>query len=178
MSATPEVWLRGPLANVPPLLQPVAHSLHQSLEEVRALAAFTTRTQLWTEPGDAPTAGFHLQHAAGSLDRLTTYARGEQLSRAQLDDLARETALDSSRMEPAALANAFAHVVERALEQIAATDANTLLHARDVGRGKLPSTVIGLLVHAAEHTQRHIGQLTTTLTIVRRRSTAPTPRDA
>ncbi len=178
MTALPEVWLRGPLPDIPALLQPVAHSLLQSLEEVRALVATTTHAQLWTEPGDAPAAGFHLLHAAGSLDRLITYARGEMLSRAQLDNLARERALDTSDVLPEVLTAAFAATVERALAQLAATDANTLLESRAVGRGRLPSTVIGLLVHAAEHTQRHVGQLTSTLSIVKGRTPAPGSHDA
>jgi len=42
----------------------------------------------------------------------------------------------------------------------------TLTDARAVGRQRLPSTVIGLLVHAAEHTTRHAGQIITTAKIV------------
>lgn len=168
MSERPEVWLRGPLVDVPAMLQPVAHSLMQSTEEVRHHLREATRNDLWTEPGDAPSAGFHLQHASGSLDRLFTYARGEQLSRAQLDALARESALagDGTVDE---LVIKFIAAVERALAQLRETDVTTLLDAREVGRGRLPSTVLGLLVHAAEHTQRHVGQLTTTIKIVQSR---------
>ena len=161
----PEVWLRGPLPDVAPLLQPVAHSLMQSAEEVRHHLANATRDELWTAPGSAPSAGYHLRHATGSLDRLFTYARGEQLSRAQLDALTRESALagDATVDE---LVIAFIAAVERALAQLRATDDARLLDAREVGRGRLPSTALGLLFHAAEHTQRHVGQLVTTIRIV------------
>lgn len=161
----PEVWLRGALPDVPPLLQPVAHSLMQSAEDIRRHLKDATRDELWTEPGNAPSAGFHLQHACGSLDRLFTYARGEQLNRAQLDALARESALagDASVDE---LVIAFIAAVERALAQLRATQESRVLDAREVGRGRLPSTVLGLLFHAAEHTQRHVGQVVTTIKIV------------
>jgi uncharacterized damage-inducible protein DinB len=164
----PEVWLRGALPDVPPLLQPVAHSLLQSAEEVRRHLANATRDELWTEPGNSPSAGYHLQHAAGSLDRLFTYARGEQLNRAQLDVLARESALagDATVDE---LVIAFIAAVERSLAQLRRTEESRVLDAREVGRGRLPSTVIGLLFHAAEHTQRHVGQVVTTIKIVQSR---------
>jgi uncharacterized damage-inducible protein DinB len=164
----PEVWLRGALPDVPPLLQPVAHSLLQSAEEVRRHLANATRDELWTEPGNSPSAGYHLQHAAGSLDRLFTYARGEQLNRAQLDVFARESALagDATVDE---LVIAFIAAVERSLAQLRRTEESRVLDAREVGRGRLPSTVIGLLFHAAEHTQRHVGQVVTTIKIVQSR---------
>src|SRR4030095_11409580 len=81
--STPEVWLRGPLPDIPPLLQPVAHALLQAREEVEALMSDFEEELLWTRPGGVASAGFHLRHLAGVLDRLFTYARGEQLSAAQ-----------------------------------------------------------------------------------------------
>jgi hypothetical protein len=161
----PEVWLRGPLPDIPALLQPVAHSLLQSAEEVRRQLRSATRDHLWTSPGNAPTAGYHLRHASGSLDRLFTYARGEQLTRAQLDVLARESS-QAAEGGVNELVIEFIAAVERALVQLRASDAARLLDPREVGRGRLPSTMLGLLFHAAEHTQRHVGQLTTTIRIV------------
>ncbi|MEO7457419.1 MAG: DinB family protein [Gemmatimonadaceae bacterium] len=152
---------------MPPLLQPVAHSLMQSAEEVRHHMRNATHDELWTAPGRTTSAGYHLQHAAGSLDRLFTYARGEQLSRAQLDLLARETHTGDGTVDE--LVIAFIAAVERSLAQLRATDDTRLLDAREVGRGRLPSTTLGLLVHAAEHTQRHVGQLVTILRIVQGR---------
>ncbi|MGH8637538.1 MAG: DinB family protein, partial [Burkholderiales bacterium] len=89
-----EVWLRGPIAGVPALLQPVAHSLLQCREELSAALAALTPEQIWTQPGGAASVGFHVRHAAGSLDRLFTYARGEALSPAQRAALAIETQPD------------------------------------------------------------------------------------
>jgi len=163
----PEVWLRGALPDVPPLLQPVAHSLLQSREEVRAAVATLTPAQLWARPGGAASAGFHVRHAAGSIDRLLTYARGEQLSDAQRASLVAEGAPDLAADASARLAAEFDAAIARALQQVQVTPASTLLEPRDVGRARLPSTVLGLLVHAAEHTQRHVGQLVTTARIVR-----------
>jgi uncharacterized damage-inducible protein DinB len=110
--------------------------------------------------------GFHVRHAAGSLDRLFTYARGEGLSAEQRAFLASEADPGSPEAPAAALALAFERQVDRALAQLRATPESTLLEPRGVGRLQLPSTVLGLLVHAAEHTQRHVGQIITTARIV------------
>lgn len=160
-----EAWLRGPVAGVPPLLQPVAHALVQARDEVRALAADLPADALWTRPGGAASAGFHLQHLTGVLGRLLTYARGEALSDAQLTALAAEGVPDAA-LTPAGLADAVDRQVEAALAQLRRTDAATLPDARPVGRERLPSTVIGLLVHAAEHMTRHVGQLLVTVRVV------------
>jgi hypothetical protein len=162
----PEVWLRGALPDVPPLLQPVAHSLLQSREEVRATLPGLTPAQLSARPGGAAAVGFHARHAAGSIDRLLTYARGEPLSASQLASLAVEGEPDVDTHAAARLVAMFDATIERALLQVRGTDASTLLESRGVGRARLPSTVLGLLFHAAEHTQRHVGQLMTTARVV------------
>lgn len=163
----PEVWLRGALPGVPPLLQPVAHSLLQCREEVRGSLGGLMPAELWARPGGAASAGFHARHAAGSLDRLLTYARGEQLSTAQRDALDAEGAPDLAADAASRLVASFDEAIDRALRQVRDTAEHRLLEARAVGRAQLPSTVIGLLFHAAEHTQRHCGQLATTVKIVR-----------
>lgn len=167
MSPLPEVWLRGPIEGVPPLLQPVAHGLQQCREEITALLADLTSEQIWMTPGGAASIGFHVRHAAGSLDRLFTYARGERLSADQRAALAAEIHPDLAPNAGARLAAAFEEAVERALAQLRATDPARLLDARGVGRAQLPSTVLGLLFHAAEHTQRHAGQAATTAKLAR-----------
>ena len=161
----PEVWLRGPIDGVPALLQPVAHALLQAREDVAALAGELPAARLWDRPGGAASAGFHLQHLAGVLDRMLTYARGEPLSDAQFAALAAEGVPDDA-LTPATLAGAFARVVDAALDQLRRTDPATLADARPVGRQHLPSTVVGTLVHAAEHAQRHVGQLLVTVRVV------------
>jgi hypothetical protein len=163
----PEVWLRGPVEHVAPLLQPVVHGLMQCRLEVQATLPTLSPSQLWLRPGGAASAGYHVRHAIGSLDRLLTYARGEQLSESQLKSLRREAVPDERDGIQAALVAEFEAAVERALIQVRSTDPSTLPDAREVGRARLPSTVIGLLFHAAEHTQRHVGQLVTTAKIVR-----------
>lgn len=170
-SSLQEVWLRGPLPDVTPLLQPVAHALLQARDEVNALMHDFPETRLWIRPtgrsGESlASVGFHLQHLTGVLDRLFTYARGETLSPAQLTALAAE----GNPVEPSPsvgeLVEQFESQVERALAQLRTTDGRTLTEIRGVGRAQIPSTVIGLLVHAAEHTMRHLGQLLVTARLV------------
>ena len=163
----PEVWLRGPVEDVTPMLQPVAHGLLQCRLEGHPTVPSLTPAQLWTRPGGAASAGYHVRHAVGSLDRLLTYARGMQLSRDQMTALRAEGDTDERDDITHALVAEFDGAVDRALAQVRATDPTSLLEPREVGRGRLPSTVIGLLFHAAEHTQRHVGQLVTTAKIVK-----------
>jgi uncharacterized damage-inducible protein DinB len=166
-TSTPEVWLRGPVPGIPPLLQPVAHALLQAREEVDALVVAFPPSLLWERPGGVASVGFHLQHLRGVLDRLFTYARGAALSEAQRAALAAEGAPGAEGSDATALQASFAAQVERALEQLRDTDEHTLVEPRAVGRAGLPSTVLGLLVHAAEHTQRHVGQLLVTVRVLR-----------
>jgi hypothetical protein len=163
----PEPWLRGAVPGVPPLLQPVAHALLQAVEDVRRVVPPLGGEALWARPGGAASVGFHVRHAAGSLDRLFTYARGETLSEAQRAALARETApAEQGTASAAELVAAFEAQVERALAQLRETPEDRLTERREVGRARLPSTVLGLLFHAAEHTQRHVGQTITTAKVV------------
>lgn len=162
----PEVWLRGPIPGIAPLLQPVAHSLLQCRAEVCAALPGLSSDQLCASVGGAASASYHVRHAAGSLDRLLTYARAESLSREQLVALRAEDEPDAS-LSPDELVSMFDSAVAGALAQVAATSEASLTELRLVGRVQLPSTVIGLLFHAAEHTQRHVGQLVTTVRIVR-----------
>ncbi|MEI7581998.1 DinB family protein [Runella sp.] len=167
LSETREVWLRGPLPNIPPLLQPVAHALLQAREEVETLGHNFPENQLWTRPAGMASAGFHLQHLTGVLDRLLTYARGESLNAAQLQWLANEGKSQEGADSFEALFQLFSKQIDKALNQIQHTDEGTLTEIRGVGRAQIPSTVLGLLFHAAEHTQRHVGQLIVTVGICR-----------
>ena len=161
-----EVWLRGPVMGIPPLLQPVAHALLQAREEVAGILQDFPPEKLLENPAGLASVGFHLQHLSGVLDRLFTYARGEQLSKLQLEYLAGEgKSLDHETVP--GLVQRFADGVDEALDQLWRTDEATLTDNRSVGRANLPSTVLGLLFHAAEHTQRHVGQLLVTAKVVR-----------
>jgi uncharacterized damage-inducible protein DinB len=161
----PEVWLRGPVPGIPALLQPVAHALLQAREEIAGVMTGFPADLLWTRPGGVASVGFHLQHLSGVVDRLFTYARGEQLSNAQRAALALETEPGDARPDIDHLLERFRLQVDAALQQLERTDPAELTQPREVGRARLPSTVLGLLVHAAEHTQRHAGQLLVTARI-------------
>lgn len=163
----PEPWLRGPVAGVPPLLQPAAHALLMAIEDVEAAVDGLGEDQLWAEPGGAASIGFHLAHLAGSTDRLLTYARGESLDEEQRAALARERTLQEARPSLASLRSGWRAAVDAALAQLAATPEASLLERREVGRARLPSTVLGLIFHAAEHAARHTGQVVTTAKLVR-----------
>lgn len=164
--SNPEAWLRGPLEGVPTQLQPVAHALVQALEDVERAAAPLTPEELRARPGGAASAGFHLRHLAGSTDRLLAYARGEQLSPEQLASLRAEEDESAGAGADELLAEVRA-AVERALAQLRATPEATLDEPREVGRGRLPSSVRGLLYHVGEHTARHAGQVVTVARVVR-----------
>jgi hypothetical protein len=160
----PEVWLRGPVPGFEPLLMPAVHALLQAREDLERMAAGAATEELWQAPGSAAAAGYHLKHLAGSLDRLLTYARGESLSETQRRILAEE---GTPGAPASALVSAACSAIDRALEQLRHTPSATLLETREVGRARLPATVLGLIFHAAEHTTRHTGQLITTLKVVR-----------
>jgi uncharacterized damage-inducible protein DinB len=166
-SNLPEPWLRGPVPAVPALLQPAAHAFIMSREDVSAAAADLTVEQLWSEPGGIASVGFHLTHLTGSTDRLLTYARGEMLSETQRRTLARERTLTTERPGLADLVAEWHDMVERAIAQLSSTSDATLLEPRHVGRQQLPSTVLGLMFHAAEHASRHTGQVVTTAKLIR-----------
>lgn len=167
MSKQPEVWLRGPLDNMPALLQPVAHALLQAREEINALMLDFPDELLWEKVAGMASPGFHLRHLSGVLDRLFAYVRGEQLSEQQLELLAAEGKLLTGSNIAAKLVKQFNKRVDASLKQLSETDETVLTQYRAVGRGKLPSTVMGLYVHAAEHTMRHTGQLLVTVKVLR-----------
>ena len=123
--------------------------------------------QRWLRPGGVTSIGFHLLHLAGSTDRLLTYARGEALSGSQRASLADEQSMGEPFPSLEVLLAAWNRIVERALVQLAETPDAMLDVPRTIGRAELPSTVRGLLFHAAEHAQRHAGQVVTTARLIR-----------
>ncbi|MFN8356040.1 MAG: DinB family protein [Spirosomataceae bacterium] len=161
-----EVWMRGAIPQIPTLLQPVAHAILQAQEEVNALLETVPDTLLWVRPSNVASIGFHLQHLSGVLDRLFTYARGEALSEAQLADLTLESIDYQDDVSVSNLIVRFNHQLEKALDQLKNTPEETLTETRYLGRKKIPTTQLGLLFHAAEHTQRHLGQLLVTIRVL------------
>ena len=106
---------------------------------------------------------FHLRHIARSLDRLLTYAEGQSLTNEQLAQLETESTPDAIRND---LFSELERAISRTAARIRAFDVTALEQVRNVGRRRLPTTVAGLLVHIADHTQRHVGQAITTAKIV------------
>lgn len=165
----PEVWLRGPLPAIPALLQPVAHALLQAREEIDELMKDFPEALLWERVAGLASVGFHLQHLTGVLDRLFTYAQGHALSPVQLQYLAAEGATQGN-IHLQALVHAFDAQVAHAIDQLKTLEPAQLTEIRTVGRKQLPSTVLGLLFHAAEHTMRHTGQLLVTVKVLTTRN--------
>jgi len=172
----PEPWLRGPLQDVSPLLMPAAHALLQASGDIEGAASALPAEEVWRRPGGTPSVGFHLRHIAGSIDRLLTYARGEQLDEEQFRALAAESSPGEPVEEAVTLVRAATTRIEDAMRVLRSTPDASLSEPREVGRRKLPSTVFGLLFHIAEHTQRHAGQVVTTARVVRGLSVAESPR--
>ena len=155
-----EPWLRGTLTEFDAVRRQVLHALELAVEDVDRWCAGLSDAEMAARPfGIAPVA-FHLRHMARSLDRLLTYAEGRQLTNAQLEALRSELAEGPQVIEE------FQAGLRRAVERVRALSPKTFEQRREVGRGRLPSTVGGLLVHCAEHTQRHLGQAITTAKVV------------
>ena len=162
----PEYWMRGPVENIPPLLQPVAHALLQARDEVNEMMDDYPPELLWQKPAGLASPGFHLQHLSGVIDRLFTYSKAEQLTQEQLYALKAEGKEDET-INIQTLLLRFNKQVDAAIKQLSQTDEKNLTEFRGVGRKQLPSTVMGLLFHAAEHTMRHTGQLLVTTKVLR-----------
>src|SRR5680860_198334 len=150
----PEYWLRGKIEGTPDLLQPVAHSLMQSREELKRYMEDFPDEQLWEKPAGRASVGFHLQHLTGVLDRLFTYAKGENLNEEQLRALKSEGVANEA-LTSKLLIEKFEEKVRDVLKELENFPVAGLTDFRGVGRKQLPTTVIGLLFHAAEHSQRH-----------------------
>jgi hypothetical protein len=166
MSDTIEVWLRGPIAGVPPVLMPAAHALLQTYEDAERAIAGLTGDELWAEPGGAGSIGFHLRHLVGSTDRLFTYAGGARLNDAQRAWLGSEKTPGDPPPDAATLLAELRRAIDSAVERLGQTPLDNLFDSRTVGR-TASSTMFGLLFHAAEHAQRHAGQIVTTAKILK-----------
>jgi hypothetical protein len=164
--ADTEWWQRGPVDGVPVVLQPVAHILLQVRESVEELVVGLTEQQWNARPGGVASAAFHLRHIPGVIDRLFTYARGNPLTDGQRAAIPLEGAPLALADLPAAL-QLLSSRVDAAVAELKTVDVATLGDFRGVGRAQLPSTVVGCLVHGAEHAMRHVGQLSVTVRVVR-----------
>jgi uncharacterized damage-inducible protein DinB len=156
MCAVSEPWLRGPISDVNPLLTGILYSFQHAREDLAKYAGHLTPFEVWQRPYGLNSVGFHILHIAGSTDRLMSYLSGCDLTPQQLAYLAAEE--DAGQQGAAELLTEVDRVFERSEAVIRAIDPVTLIEPRWVGRKRLPTTVVGLLTHIAEHTQRHVGQ--------------------
>jgi len=161
-----EVWQRGPVENIPALLQPIAHALLQAKEELDDMMHNFPGELLWERPGRVASPAFHLQHLTGVLDRLFTYAKGQALTDEQLYSLSIEGNKEKCTGDLLTMLEIFHKQVDLSLSELSKTNIDTLTDKREIGRQKIPTTLIGLYVHAAEHTMRHIGQLLVTVRVI------------
>ena len=162
MEQNVEPWLRGTRTDLDAVRRGVIHALELAAEDITFWCKGLADEELELRPLGVASVGFHLRHIARSLDRLLTYAEGQQLSERQLKMLKSE--MDGQDRE--ALFMEFAEGIEVAVTRILAISPESYEQAREVGRKKLPTTVGGLLVHCADHTQRHVGQAVTTAKVV------------
>jgi hypothetical protein len=151
----PEPWLRGPIHGVDPVLAAVLNALVQAREDLEKHTQGISDPAIWSRPCGLAPLGFQLRHIAGSLDRLTTYLQGGDLSASQFAFLHSEMDCRDGRE---ALLDGVVQAINRASDAVRSLEVNSLREPRTVGRSRLPTTVIGLAVHLAEHTQRHVGQ--------------------
>lgn len=152
----PEPWLRGPIPGVEPLVSPILYAFQQAREDLARHTDGLTPEQLWATPHGFGSAGFHIRHIAGSTDRLMTYLQGRDLSEEQFAELRSEGRPTAAGRED--LLAKLDTALSAAEAIVRSIDPATLAEPRTVGRQKRPTTVIGLLTHIAEHTQRHVGQ--------------------
>ena len=157
-----EFWLAGPIPNIPEALQ---SAIHELLQSERALTKYTMdfpKELLWAKVAGRASVGFHMNHMTGVLDRMMTYAKSESLTDQQFQFLKQEGTFNLET-EVEDLREQFSLKVAEALAYFKTIRVRKLTEIRTVGRRKLPSTVIDLLFHAAEHSQRHIGRLLVTV---------------
>jgi len=159
----PEPWLRGTLSDVPAVQRAVLHAFELAKEDLAKWCGNLSDAELNARPGNLAPVAFHIRHIARSIDRLLTYAEGKELSEAQMEALRSELDPGARREE---LFAELAGALEQRVSRVRAFDATQLEESRAVGKKRLPASVGGLLVHIAEHTQRHVGQAITTAKIV------------
>ncbi len=160
---SPEPWLRGSLENFPVLTRAVLHALELAAEDIERWCAGLTNDELNARPAGIAPVAFHLRHIVRSADRLLTYADGRQLSPEQISALKTELAPGATKLD---LFAEFRAGIESAALRVRDFKPTQFDEPRKVGKQQLPTTVGSLLIHVADHTQRHVGQAITTAKIV------------
>jgi len=159
----PEPWLRGTLTEVPAVGRAVLHALEAAQEDLLKWCGAFDRRQLNARPNGMASVAFHIRHIARSIDRLLTYAEGRQLDEKQLADLRTELDAGASQGELFQELHTGIAEAQMRIRRLAQSDLGA---SRVVGRKELPTTLGGLLVHVADHTQRHVGQAIATAKFV------------
>ena len=154
-----EPWLRGTLSEVPAVQRAVLHALELAREDLRRWCGGLRDDEVNARPAELPSVAFHLRHIARSLDRLLTYAEGRNLNERQMAELKCEHDTGGTVKQ---LFEELNSALDRSAMRVRAFDAAMLEQSREVGKSQLPATLGGLLVHIADHTQRHTGQAITT----------------
>jgi uncharacterized damage-inducible protein DinB len=162
-SDLPEPWLRGTLNDVPAVQRAVLHALELAREDLERWCDGLNDEELHARPGGIAPVAFHLRHIARSMDRLLTYAEGNQLSSEQVSVMKAEMEPRGSRNE---LMAELMVAIAKSGKRIRAFSEQQMQEERHVGKKQLPTSVGGLLVHVADHTQRHVGQAIITAKIV------------
>ena len=161
-----EPWMRGTLTEVEPVRRAVVHALEMAEEDVAWWCEGLGDEAMFARPFELPHVAFQLRHMVRSLDRLLTYAEARQLDEGQLAAL--RTEMDGGTADQ--VMGEFRVGLKRATGRVLAVDPRSFAEPRGVGRKMLPTTVAGLLIHCAEHTQRHVGQMVTTVKVVKSRN--------
>ena len=159
-----EPWLRGTYADVPAAGRAILHALDLALDDITKWTARLTDDEVRSAPLGLTPIAFHLRHIARATDRILTYAEGNQLSAEQLDALKAEASGEESLAELIAELEISFTNAEARIRQLASADLNT---PRFVGRKQLPTSIGGAMIHVADHTQRHVGQIVTTAKVIR-----------
>lgn len=165
---TPEVWMRGPVRGIPPILQPLALVLLQVQEDIAELIQADLEKHLWIKPFGLASIGFHLQHIPGVIDRMMSYAMGRMLTTVQFEYLRKEGAPQQPAQTIAKLKTGVASTITAVLDQLKTLSDTNLTEIRYLGRKRISTTQIDLLFHAADHAQRHYGQLLVTVNLIRK----------
>jgi uncharacterized damage-inducible protein DinB len=159
-----EPWLRGTHTDVPAAGRAVLHALELAAEDIAKWSEGLSDQEAQAQPLGLPSIAFHLRHIARSVDRILTYAEGSQLTPDQLGALkAEQTGTESLPDLRKEVERSFHNAAAR-VRQLAGAEFQTF---RGVGRKQLPTSIGGALVHVADHTQRHTGQVVTTAKVLK-----------
>jgi len=159
----PEPWLRGTLTETPAVQRAVLHAFQAAEEDLNKWCRSLTDEEINQRPAGLASVAFHLRHIPGSVDRLLTYAEDRALSEEQLQTMKAEGSAVGSTSE---CLQALSDGLTAAADRVRRLNPSHVDRPRYVGRKRLPTTVGGLLVHVADHTQRHVGQAITTARVI------------